>query len=100
MDQVRNEEVQRRTGAMRVGWSSRGVCVLSWFGRMERMEEDQLVKTIIGSNVRGLRLRGRGRPRMEWMDGVKRALNERRMFVEQGRMIAHDRSGWKTVMNA
>ena len=31
MDQVRNEEVQRRTGAMRVGWSSRGVCVeLVW----------------------------------------------------------------------
>ena len=39
---------------------------------MERMQEDQLVKRIVGSNVRGVRLRGR-----PWMDGVKRALNER-----------------------
>ena len=34
-----------------------------------------MVKIIVGSDVRGVRLRGR--PRMGWMDGVKRALNER-----------------------
>ena len=32
-------------------------CVLRWFGHMERMEENQLVKRIIGSDVRGVRLR-------------------------------------------
>ena len=72
-------------------------CVLRWFGHMERMEEDRLVKRIVGSDVRGVRLRGR--PRTGWMDGVKRALNEREMSVEQGRMIVCDRSEWRAVVN-
>ena len=40
MDQVRNEEVQRRTGVMieLVGQAEQSV--LRWFGHMERMEED------------------------------------------------------------
>ena len=37
---------------------------------------------------------------MGWMDGVTRALNERGMSVEQGRMIVRDRSEWKAVVNA
>ena len=56
---------------------------------MERMEEDQLMKRIVGSRVRGVRLKGRSR--IEWMEVVKRALKERGMFVEQGRMIMCDR---------
>ena len=65
---------------------------------MERMEEDQLVKRIIGPESRGVRLRGR--PRMGWRDGVKkRAFDERAISVEQGRMIVCDRSEWKAVVN-
>ena len=56
---------------------------------MEIMK-DQLVKKIMESDVRGVRLRGRGQ--MGWIDDVKRQLNERGMFVEQGRMIVRDRS--------
>jgi len=37
---------------------------------------------INGSDVRGVRLRGR--PRMGWMDSVKRALDARGMSVEHG----------------
>ena len=33
------------------------------------------------------------------MDGVKRAFNKN-MSVEQGRMILHDKSEWRTVVNA
>ena len=65
---------------------------------MEGMEEDQLMKRILRSNMKGVRLRGR--PRIGWMDGLKRVLNERGMFVEQGRMIVHDRSEWTAVVNA
>ena len=46
---------------------------------MHGMEEDWLVNRRVGSDVRGVRLRGR--LRMEWMDDVKRALNEGRMIV-------------------
>ena len=51
---------------------------------MERIEEDQLLKRTVGSDVRDVRLR--------WMDRVKRALNEIGMPVEQRRMIVRDRS--------
>ena len=50
--------------------------MLRWFGHMERMEEDQLVKGIVESDVRSVRLKGR--PKTGWMDGVQRALNEGR----------------------
>ena len=52
-------------------------CVLRWCGHMERMEEERLVKRIVESDVRGVRLRGR--PRMRWMDSLKTELNERRI---------------------
>ena len=75
MDRVRNGVVRRRTGAAEQS-------VLRWFGHIERMEKDQLVKKIIGSEARGVRLQGR--PRMGWMDAVKRAFNERGLSVKQG----------------
>ena len=34
-------------------------CVMRWFGHVERMKEDQLVKKIMGSDIRSVRLRGR-----------------------------------------
>ena len=57
-----------------------------------------MVKKINGSNVRGVRLKGR--PRMGWMDSVKRALDVRGMSVEQGRVVAHDRDEWRAVVSA
>ena len=48
------------------------VSVVKWFGYMEIMEYDQFVKIIMELKMRGVRLKGR--PRMEWMDGMKRAL--------------------------
>ncbi len=55
---------------------------------MERMEE-RLVK-ITRSNMSGVR--PRGRPRMRWLDSVKRTLGARGMSVEQGRMLVRDRN--------
>jgi len=37
---------------------------------------------------------------MGWMDSVKRALDARGMFVEQRRVVAHDRDEWRGVVNA
>ena len=42
---------------------------------MERTEEDWLVKRIVGSDVRDMKLKRR--PQMGWMEDVKRLLNER-----------------------
>ena len=65
-----------------------------WFGHMETKKEDRLVKRTVGSDVRGVMLRGS--PRTGWMNSV----NERGMPVEQGRMIVRDRCEWRAVMNA
>ena len=98
MDRVRNEEVRRRTGVVRELADRAEQGVLRWFGHMERMDGERLVKKINGSDARGVRLRGR--PRMGWMDGVKRALDARGMSVEQGRVVARDRDEWKAVVSA
>ena len=72
--------------------------MLEWYGHKARIEEDGLVKRIIGSDVRGVWLRGI--PRMRWMDDVKRMLNERGMFMKEGRMLVHDIGEWRAVVNA
>ena len=72
--------------------------MLRWFEHMERMEDDQLVKRIVGSDVRVVRLKGG--IKTGWMEGMKRALNERGMSVEQGRMIVSDGSEWRAMVNA
>ncbi len=61
---------------------------------MERMEEERLVKKITRSDMRGVR------PRMGWMDSVKRALGARGMSVEQGRIVVCDRNEWRAIVNA
>ena len=92
-DRIRNEEVRRRTGvedelAMRVDR-----CVLRWFGHMERMEGGRLVKKVMKANVNGSRMRGR--PKYGWKDGVKRALSNRGMSVEEASECAKDRNEWR-----
>ncbi len=72
--------------------------VLRWFGYVERMEEERLVKKITRSDVRGVR--PSGRPRVGWLDSVKRALGARGMSVEQGRIVVRDRNEWRAVVNA
>ena len=40
----------------------------------------------------------RGRPRFGWMDGVKRALNDRRMDVREASERARHRNEWRTIV--
>ena len=55
--------------------------VLRWFGHVERMDNERLLKKVI--NAKGDGRSDRGRPRFVWMDGVKRALNDRRMDARE-----------------
>ena len=69
IDRVRNVDVRRRCGK-NVGVGERmDQGVLRWFGHVERMGEERLVKRVYESDVRGVR--PRGRPRACWMDEVK-----------------------------
>ena len=96
-DRVRNEEVRRRTGVVKTLDQKVEQRVLRWFGHMERMNEERLVKQVFLSSVEGRSLRGR--PRMGWLDGVKIAVGERGLSLEQARTSALDRSAWTVIVN-
>ena len=97
MDRVRNEEVRRRTGVLQEMSERAEKRLLQWYGHMERMNEERLVKKIAKSEVRGVR--PRGRPRMGWMDSVKRVLEVRGLSVEQGRITARNRNEWRRIVS-
>ncbi len=71
MDRVRNEKVRRRTGTVKKLVEQEEQRVLRWFGHVERMAEDCLVKKITRCDVKGVK--PRGRRHMGWLDSVKRA---------------------------
>ncbi len=58
MDQMRNDEVQR-TRIIKELAEQADQGVSWWFGHVERIEEERLVKKISRSSVRGVRPRGR-----------------------------------------
>ena len=69
--------------------------VLRWFGHVERMEDERLLKKVVNARVDG---RGaRGRPKFGWMDGVKKALNNR-MGVSEAREHARNRNEWRRMV--
>ena len=75
MDIVRNEEVRRRAGKEMELASRADQRVLRWFGNVERMGEYRMARRLLMAEVSGGRVRGR--PRLDLMDGVKAALDNR-----------------------
>ena len=65
---------------------------------MERMVEECMAKKVIISDVEGNRCRGR--PRLGWMDGVKRAFREGDMSVKQSRQNALDRRRRESIVRS
>ena len=63
---------------------------------MERMDEVHMAKKVIISSVEGNRCRGR--PRLGWMYGVRMALGEKDMSVEQSRLNALDKRRWELIV--
>ena len=64
--------------------------VLRWFGHVERMETDTIVKRVyVGECVGSPSV---GRPRKRWIDTMKDCLKKRGLDVRQARRMVHDRS--------
>ena len=96
-DRLRNEEIRRRTGVLLELSKRAEQRGLRWFGHVERMEEDRMVKRITGSRTRGVRRVGR--PRMSWGEGIRNSLRGRGMTEEQARVRALDRREWRKIVN-
>ena len=95
LDGVRNEVVRARTGVRRQLAARVDTNVLRWFGHVERMDNERLLKKVMNVKVDGRS--ARGRPRFGWMDGVERAMNDRRMDVGEASERARNRNEWQTI---
>ena len=91
-----SEEVRERAGVWRELATKVDMNVLKWFGHVERMENERLLKRVVNAGVEGRVLRGR--PRFGWMDGVKRALNERNLDIREARERARNRGEWRAIV--
>ena len=96
LDRVRNEVVRARTGVRRELAARVDMNVLRWSGHVERMDNERLLKKVMNAKVDGRS--ARGRPRFGWMDGVKRALNDRRMDIKEATERARNRNDWRMIV--
>ena len=96
LDRVRNEVVRARTGVRRELAARVDMNVLRWLGHVERMDNELLLKKVMNAKVDGGS--ARGRPRFGWMDGVKRALNDRRIDMMEASECARNRNEWQMIV--
>ena len=95
IDRVPNVEIRRMCGK-NVSVSQRmDQGVLKWFGHVERMGNERLVKRVYDSEVRGVRRKGR--PRKRWMNGVKETLERKGLNIQEAKVSVQDRSGWRSI---
>ena len=66
--------------------------VSKWFGHVERMGDERLIKGVYQANVEGKR--GRWRPQRRWRNEVKDLLLGRGLSEREGMMLARDRDVW------
>ena len=81
--------MRRRAGIEREIASRADQRVLRWFGHVERMDKHRMARRVTMAEVSVGWVRGR--PRLDWMDGVKVAFGIRGMTVEAARQCAKDR---------
>ena len=67
---------------------------LEWLGHVIRMNETRSVKKIFEGKLEGRR--GRGRPRLKWIDDVEDDL--RKLGVKRWRAKALDRDEWASII--
>ena len=96
LDWVRNEVVRTRTSVRRELAARVDMNVLRWFGHVERMDNERLLKKVMSAKVDGRS--ARGKPRFGWMDGVKSALNDRRMEARKTSERASNRNEWQMIV--
>ena len=96
-DRLRNEVVRERTGVRKELAARVDMNVLRWFGHLVRMDNERLTKRVLNASVSGRNVRGR--PKYGWMDGVKKALNDRGMNVIEANERARNRNEWRAIVN-
>src|ERR1043166_8645318 len=73
-DCVRNEQVLEDCGVKENVFQKVGKSALRWFGHVERMTDEELLKRVYVGRVDGKH--GRGRPRKSWLQQMDRYLKD------------------------
>jgi (2Fe-2S) ferredoxin len=87
MNRVRNEDVRSRCGSEVSIGERMDRNVLRWYGHVDRMEEERIVKRVYSAKVEGGRAR-RGRPEIRSMDGVGASVRRKGMNIEDAKRCA------------
>jgi len=87
-DRIRNVTIRQQIGLEETIIKEIEQNQLTWYGRIQRMAEERVLK--IALKWMPKQKRARGRPKKNWMEGIKKAMNERNLSEGQW----EDRKQW------
>ena len=87
-DRIRNITIRQQIGLEETIIKELEQNQLKWYGHVQRMAEERLPK--IALKWMPKQKRARGRPKKNWMEGIKKAMNERNLNEGQW----EDRKQW------
>ena len=87
-DRIRNVNIRQQIGLEETIIIEIEHNQLTWYGHVQRMEEGRLPKTALKWMPK--QKKARGRPKKNWMEGIKKAMNERNLIEGQW----EDRKQW------
>jgi len=87
-DRIRNVTIRQQIGLEETVIKEIEQNQLTWFGYVQRMAEERLPKRALKWMPK--QKRARGRPKKNWMEGIKKAMNERNLNRGQW----EDRKQW------
>ena len=90
MDKVQNSRIRQFCGVKKGVDENIDEGVLRWFGHVERMGNDRIVKRVYVREYTDSLLVGR--PRKRWIDTVNDCLKKRGLDNRQATIMVHDRS--------
>ena len=80
-DRIRNVTVRQQIGLEETVIKEIEQNQLTWYGHVQRMAEERLPK--IALKWMPKQKRARGRPKKNWMEEIKKAMNERNLYEGQ-----------------
>ena len=88
---MRNKDI--RTGCILMYKLSKRVdqSVMRWYGHIDRMNVEKLMKRIYRARVDGAE--GRGNSRIRWLDGVRKVLFEKGMSIQLVERCIQEKKG-------
>ena len=99
-DKIRNEEIRRRTGILKLQ-DRIETTKLKWYGHMMRMGEERVPKKAFLEKVSGKR--PRGRPRKRWADTVWECVEKKggkpEDVLKGGEEWWRDRQRWRSLIH-